>query len=207
MNHISLNTNSHSFLIFGWDVKDTKRIIGVGADDDEVEMKQAVSSHIKNVRDHILRLSSVSYSELMGINSPDYVIMYMPIDGALGLAMTEDAELFEYALHRNIVLVSNNTLLATLKTVSFIWRQDMQNKNAIEIARQGGALFDKLAGFVETLLQVGKKIELAQTDYEKAVKQLSEGKGNLVRRAEQLRELGIKTTKGLPDNLIDRSEE
>lgn len=175
--------------------------------DDDAEMNQAVASHIKNVREHIMRLSSVNYAELTGVNSPDYVIMYMPIDGALGLAMTEDSSLFEYALNKNIVLVSNNTLLATLKTVSFIWRQDLQNKNAIEIARQGGALYDKLAGFVETLLQVGKKIEMAQTDYEKAVNQLSEGKGNLVRRAEQLRQLGIKTTKTLPSNLVDKSED
>ncbi|MEY2924683.1 MAG: hypothetical protein RLZZ337_1231 [Bacteroidota bacterium] len=175
--------------------------------DDDQEIKIAAASHVRNVRDHVNRLSSVNYSELMGINSPDYVIMYMPIDGALGLAMTEDTELFEYALNKNIVLVSNNTLLATLKTVSFIWRQDMQNKNAIEIARQGGALYEKFTGFVETLIQVGKKMEIAQVDYRKAMNQLTEGKGNLVRRAEQLRELGIKTSKTLPEKLVDRSEQ
>jgi DNA recombination protein RmuC len=173
--------------------------------ENEDDIKRAALTHVKNVRDHIMQLSSVNYAQLTGINSPDYVIMYMPIDGALGLAMTEDSELFEYALNKNIVLVSNNTLLATLKTVSFIWRQDMQNKNAIEIARQGGALYEKFTGFVETLIAVGNKMDTAQTDYKKAMNQLTEGKGNLVRRAEQLRELGLKTSKTLPDKLVDRS--
>ncbi len=165
----------------------------------EQDAKPFATEHVKNVKDHISRLSNVKYDQLFGINSPDYVIMYMPIEGALGLAMTEDSNLFEYALKRNIVLVSNNTLLATLKTVSFIWRQDLQNKNALEIARQGGALYDKFAGFVDTLKAIGKKMDGAREDYDKAMNQLYEGKGNLVRRSEQLKELGIKTTKQLPE--------
>lgn len=169
--------------------------------DSDVESKPFALEHVKNVKDHIQRLSKVKYDELHGINSPDYVIMYMPLEGALGMAMTEDPALFEYALQRNIVLVSNNTLLATLKTVAFIWRQELQNRNALEIARQGGALYDKFVGFVESLQAIGKRIDAAQSDYEKAMKQLTEGNGNLVRRTEQLKELGIKTTKQLPDKL------
>lgn len=165
----------------------------------EQEAKPFATQHVRNVKDHISRLSQVKYDQLLGINSPDYVIMYMPIEGALGLAMTEDASLFEYALKKNIVLVSNNTLLATLKTVSFIWRQDLQNKNALEIARQGGALYDKFVGFVDTLKSIGKRMDGARDDYDKAMNQLYEGKGNLVRRSEQLKELGIKTTKQLPE--------
>ncbi len=168
--------------------------------------KVLIAQHVKAIKDHIMSLSNTNYSELLGINSPDYVIMYMPIEAALGLAMTEDTSLFEFALSKNIVLVSNNTLLATLKTVSFIWRQDMQNKNAIEIARQGGALYDKFVGFVETLIGVGKKMKDAKDGYDKAMNQLTDGTGNLVRRSEQLKKLGIKTTKALPDKLIDRSE-
>ncbi len=167
----------------------------------DIEAKPFALEHVKNVKDHIMRLSKVKYDQLHGINSPDYVIMYMPIEGALGLAMTEDPALFEYALQRNIVLVSNNTLLATLKTVAFIWRQDLQNKNALEIARQGGALYDKFVNFVDTLQSVGKKMDGARDDYMKAMNQLSEGKGNLIKRTEKLKELGIKTDKKLPDRI------
>ena len=162
------------------------------------EAKQAAKEHVSNVKKHISRLSDTNYAEKHGVNSPDYVIMYMPIDGALGMAMTEDTELFDFALKKNIVLVSNNSLLATLKTVAFIWRQDLQNKNALEIARQGGALYDKLAGFVNTLSSVGKRLDSAKADYEKAMGQLSTGSGNLVRRAENLKKLGIKTNKQIP---------
>jgi len=165
----------------------------------EEESSKHLTAHLKNVKDHISRLKKTNYSDLLGINSPDYVIMYMPIDGALGLAMTEDSELFELALNSNIVLVSNNTLLATLRTVSFIWRQDSQNKNALEIAKQGGSLFDKFVGFVETLESLGRRIDSAQDDYTKAMNQLKEGKGNLIKRTEKLKQLGIKTTKELPE--------
>ncbi|PCJ63917.1 MAG: DNA recombination protein RmuC [Bacteroidetes bacterium] len=174
--------------------------------EDEDEAKKAMKTHVQNVRTHISTLSSKNYSELHGVNSPDYVIMYMPIDSALGMAMTEDTELFDYALKKNIVLVSNNSLLATLKTVAFIWNQDLQKKNALEIARQGGALYDKFVGFIDTLVQVGKKIEEAQFGYSKAMSQLKEGKGNLVGRSQKLKELGIKSTKNMPDQ-ITRWEE
>lgn len=167
--------------------------------ENDMDAKPFALEHVRHVKDHIQRLSKVKYDQLHGINSPDYVIMYMPIEGALGMAMTEDPSLFEYALQRNIVLVSNNTLLATLKTVAFIWRQDLQNKNALEIARQGGDLYDKFVGFVDTLQAVGKKLDGAREDYSKAMNQLSEGKGNLVKRTEKLKELGIKTNKQLPE--------
>jgi DNA recombination protein RmuC len=133
--------------------------------------------------------------------------MYMPIDSSLGMAMTEDTELFDYALKKNIVLVSNNSLLATLKTVAFIWSQDIQNKNSLEIARQGGALYDKFVGFVETLNAVGKKIDEAQSGYTKAVSQLSEGKGNLVSKSIKLKELGVKASKQLPENFLGGIED
>ena len=170
------------------------------AENDE-EAAVHLKEHIRNIRDHITKLRNTRYDELHGITSPDYVIMYMPIDGALGLAMSEDTELFEYALKSNIVLVSNNTLLATLRTVAFIWRQDTQNKNAMEIATQGGRLYDKFIGFTETMLGLGRKLDSAKDEYDTAVNQLSEGKGNLVSRVEKLKKLGIKTSKELPEKL------
>ncbi|MDB4161735.1 DNA recombination protein RmuC [Bacteroidia bacterium] len=172
------------------------------ADNDE-DSKLYRAKHLKAVKDHVISLSNTNYSELLGVNSPDYVLMYLPMDAALGLAMTEDTELFEYALNKNIVLVSNHTLLATLKTVSFIWKQDLQNKNALEIARQGGALYDKFVGFVDTLQTVGKRIDAAQLEYDKALSQLTTGSGNLVRRTEKLKKLGAKTQKQLPPALLD----
>ena len=172
------------------------------ADNDE-DCKMYAAKHIKAVKDHVMSLNSTNYSELLGVNSPDYVLMYLPMDAALGLAMTEDTELFEYALNKNIVLVSNHTLLATLKTVSFIWKQDLQNKNALEIARQGGALYDKFVGFVDTLQTVGKRIDAAQLEYDKALSQLTTGSGNLVRRTEKLKTLGAKTQKQLPPALLN----
>lgn len=173
------------------------------AENDE-DAKVYATKHIKAIKEHIASLSSTNYSELLGIYSPDYVLMYLPMDAALSLAMTEDTELFEFALSKNIVLVSNHTLLATLKTVSFIWKQDLQNKNALEIARQGGALYDKFVGFVDTLQAVGKRIEGAQLDYDKAISQLTTGSGNLVRRTEKLKKLGAKAQKQLPPNLTDK---
>lgn len=167
--------------------------------DSQVDALGYATEHLRAVKEHVTRLSSTNYSEMMGVNSPDYVLLFMPIDAALGLAMTEDSTLFEYALHKNIVLVSNHTLLATLKTVSFIWKQDLQNKNALEIAKQGGALYDKFVGFVDTMDAVGKRIDGAQKEYEQAMKQLHTGKGNLVRRTEQLRELGAKTQKQIAE--------
>lgn len=183
---------------------DYERYFNAESDD---EAKVYLNKHIKAIRDHITRLSNTNYSELLGVNSPDYVIMYLPIESALGMAMTEDTTLFEYALNKNIVLVSNNTLLATLKTVSFIWRQDAQNRNAMEIARQGGALYDKFVLFVDSLIGVGKQMEKAQDGYKKAMNQLTEGKGNLVRSAEKLKALGIKAKKALPEKLIERSDD
>ncbi len=177
------------------------------AAEEKEEADDAIKQHVQSVRRHVTSLSSKNYAELHGVTSPDYVIMYMPIDSALGMAMTEDPELFDFALRKNIVLVSSNSLLATLKTVAFIWRQDAQNKNALEIARQGGALYDKFVGFVDTLIGVGKKMEDAQQGYRKAMNQLTDGRGNLVKKTEDLKKLGIKATKSLPEKLIDRSSE
>jgi DNA recombination protein RmuC len=175
--------------------------------EDPDEKARKLKSHIQRIHLHIKDLSSKKYSSLHGINAPDYVLMFVPIEAALNLALTEDPSLFEAALSKHIVLVSNSTLLATLKTISYIWRQDNQNKNAMEIADEGGKLYDKFVGFVENLIAVGKQMDSAKDSYEKAMGQLSEGKGNLVKRAEKLKKLGAKVAKTLPDKLIGRSDD
>jgi DNA recombination protein RmuC len=122
------------------------------------------------------------------------------------LAVQAEAQLFNEAFERNIVIVSPSTTLATLRTIASIWRQENQNRNALEIARQGGALYDKFTGFVEDLISLGNKMKDSQKAYEGAMNKLTQGTGNLVKRTEELRKLGAKTTKNLPQSLIDRSE-
>lgn len=163
--------------------------------------------HIKNISDHIADLSSKDYASLLGINSPDYVMMYVPIEAALTTALSGDPKLFEKALKKNIVLVSNTTLLAVLKTISYIWQQENQNRNAQEIAKAGGLLYDKFRGFIETLQSVGKRIDGAKEDYDKAMKQLVDGKGNLVSRVEKLREMGASISKPLPGELLNEAKD
>jgi DNA recombination protein RmuC len=131
----------------------------------------------------------------------------MPVEPAFSLAVLHDISLFNEAFEKNIVLVSPATLLATLKTIAFIWRQEKQNKNAIEIARQGGALYDKFEGLVRDLIEIGNKLKGTQKSYDDAMKKLYSGTGNLVKRAEDIRKLGAKVTKTLPQNLLDRMDE
>lgn len=174
--------------------------------EDKAERSRLLKSLINRLHLHIKDLSSKNYTSLHGINPPDYVLMFVPLESALNLALTEDPTLFEMALSKQIVLVSNSTLLATLKTISYIWRQDNQNKYAMEIAAEGGKLYDKFVGFVDSLIAVGKQMDSAKDNYEKAMGQLSSGKGNLVNRAEKLKKLGAKANKSLPDKLIDRAD-
>jgi DNA recombination protein RmuC len=132
--------------------------------------------------------------------------MFVANEPALTLALKEDHDLYEKALDKNIVLVSTSTLLATLRTVSYIWKQDLQNKNAVEIARQAGALYDKFEGFTQDLLKVGGNLKQTKDNYDLAMNKLTEGTGNLVRRTEILRELGAKASKQIDQRLIDRSQ-
>ena len=133
--------------------------------------------------------------------------MFIPIEPAFALAVQSESNLFYDAFERNIVIVSPSTLLATLRTIESIWRQEKQNKNALEIARQSGALYDKFVGFVDDLSTIGNRIDQTKSSYDAAWKKLKDGTGNLVRRAQNIRELGAKTTKSLPQNLLDNSDE
>ncbi|MEO0471482.1 MAG: DNA recombination protein RmuC [Bacteroidota bacterium] len=154
--------------------------------------------HLQSVLTHIQQLSDKHYANLKGLQAPDFVLLFMPIEPAFSLALQERKDLFAYAWERKIVLVSPTTLLATLKTVASLWKLEQQNANAMEIARQGGALYDKFVGFAEELEKVGVQLERAQRSHAEAMNRLRSGHGNLLGRAEKLRKLGVKHKKQLP---------
>jgi DNA recombination protein RmuC len=171
----------------------------VDADTATIEL----NAHIQSLRHHIQGLSSKNYSSLYGVSSVDFVLMFIPIEPAFLLALKSAPNLYQEALAKNIVLVCPSTLMATLRTVAHLWRQDHQNKNALEIARQCGALYDKFVGFIDDMEKLGQRIDQAQTSYHDAFNKLKTGKGNLIRTAEKVRELGVKPSKTLPTGLLD----
>ena len=172
------------------------------ADTAQIEL----NAHIQSLRQHIQGLSSKNYSSLYGVGSVDFVLMFIPIEPAFLLALKSAPNLYQEALAKNIVLVCPSTLMATLRTVAHLWRQDHQNKNALEIARQCGALYDKFVGFIDDMEKLGQRIDQAQTSYHDAFNKLKTGKGNLIRTAERVRELGVKPSKTLPSGLLDSTE-
>ncbi|MEP2773212.1 MAG: DNA recombination protein RmuC [Fulvivirga sp.] len=173
---------------------------------DEAEKERFLKQHLDSILMHIKTLSDKNYQNLYEINQPDYILMFVANEPALNIAFQQKPDLFEAALNKNIVLVSTSTLMATMRTISYIWKQDLQNKNAIEIATQAGSLYDKFTNFTEDLIKVGRQLGQTQATYQDAMKKLSEGKDNLVRKTERLKELGAKTSKSLDQKLIDRSE-
>ena len=173
--------------------------------EDDNERNISLKEHIRSIRNHIKELGEKNYQSLYELNSPDFVLMFVPIEPAFALAVQSDANLFYEAFEKNIVIVSPTTLLATLRTIASIWKQEKQNKNALEIARQSGDLYDKFVGFVDDLSLIGSNIKTTQTNYDKAMKKLSEGRGNLIRKVENIKELGAKSTKSLPQSLLDES--
>ena len=173
--------------------------------EDKEEKKDYLKEHLKSINTHITTLSNKNYQDL-DINQPDYILMFMANEPAFKLAVLEDVSIYNKAIDRNIVMVTNSTLFATLKTVAYMWKQDKANKNAIEIARQAGSLYDKFQSFSEDLIKVGNNLNTTKNTYEDAMKKLTEGKDNLVRKTERLRELGAKTSKKINPKLIERSE-
>jgi DNA recombination protein RmuC len=167
--------------------------------------EQELAAHIQSLRQHIQGLSSKNYSSLYGIGSVDFVLMFVPIEPAFLLALKTAPNLYQEALAKNIVLVCPSTLMATLRTVAHLWRQDHQNRNALEIAKQCGTLYDKFVGFVDDLEKLGQRLDQAQTSYHDAFNKLKSGKGNLIRSAEKVRELGVKPSKNLSTPLIESS--
>ena len=169
------------------------------------EKKNLLKDHVKSVNNHIKSLSEKNYQNLE-LNQPDYILMFIANEPALGLALIEDSQIYDKALENNIIIVSTSTLLATLSTVAFMWKQDNQNKHALEIARQAGALYDKFCSFSDELIKVGSNIDSTKKTYSGAMKKLVDGKDNLVRKSERLRELGAKASKKIHSKLIDRAE-
>lgn len=166
-----------------------------------------LKAHLDSVKQHIKDLSGKNYQQLYQINSPDYLLLFIPLEPAFSLAVQEDHNLFLDALDKNIVLVSTSTLLATMRTVSYIWKQEKQKRSVLEIARQSGLLYDKFVGFVEDLQGIGQRLDQAQESYHLAMNKLttSKKKGDtLIGRAEKIRELGAKSSKSLP---LDMQEE
>jgi DNA recombination protein RmuC len=175
--------------------------------ENELDEKVSLKNHVQSIQKHIKELGTKNYTALYGINSPDYVIMFVPIEPALMIALQQDQDLYLQALDKNVVMVSTSTLLATLSTVASIWKQEDQKRNVIEIASQAGALYDKFEGLVQDLLKIGKQINASQESYKGAMNKLSEGKGNLITRVEKLKALGAKTKKSIPSKLLERSKE
>lgn len=171
--------------------------------EDADSKKTSLKSHLDSIYNHIKLLSSKDYQNLYSINTPDYVMMFVANEPALTIALKEDQQLFEKALDKNIVIVSTSTLLATLRTISYIWKQDAQNKNADEIARQAAGLYDKFVSFTDDLTKVGSQLDTVKKTYDLSMKKLSSGKDNLIRKTERLRELGVNPSKQIDKNLLD----
>ena len=176
----------------------------------EADKKIYLKEHSASVKKHIDELASKDYDDLSDINHPEYVLMFVPLEGAVSLALIDKPDLFAYAFKKNIVIVTPATLLATLKTVEYIWRQEYQKKNVLEIARQGGSLYDKFASFTQTLIEADKKISEAQSKTQEAIKRLSaaDKKGDsLIERAQRLKDLGSPAKKEIPGILLKNIEE
>lgn len=171
----------------------------VSTDDDFVREK-SIKEHILSIRNHVKGLSEKNYQNARNINTPDFVLLFMPIEAAFAAAVQNDSELFSFAWEKHIVIVSPTTLLATLRTIASIWKQENQTKNAQEIARLSGTLYDKLVGFAEDMEKIKTNIDRADKAYDEALKKLKDGKGNVIRTAEKIKELGAKTgNKTLPE--------
>ncbi len=180
---------------------------GYCSSENENDKSLHLKEHIASIRKHIRELSAKNYQNLYQINSLDFVLLFMPIEPAFSLAVQNDLNIFNEAFERNIVIVSPSTLLATLRTIASIWRQEYQNRNALEIARQSGALYDKFQGMISDLIELGKKMNAMQVNYEEAMKKLYSGRGNLVSSVEKIKKLGAKATKSLPQSLLDRVDD
>lgn len=174
--------------------------------EDEEHKKLHLKKHIESIRKHIKELSEKKYETLYEINAPDYVLMFVPIEPAYLLALSNNNQLYLEALDKNVVLVSTSTLLATLSTVSSMWRQENQKNNVLEIANQAGRLYDQFVNLTNDLIKVGTQLKTVQGTYDTSMKKLT-GKGNLVKKVEKIKELGAKTSKIMNKNLLDRALE
>ena len=175
--------------------------------EEESEKAQHLKEHVNALKRHVEQLGSKNYHDLYQMDSPDFVLLFVPIESAFATALNEDNTLYNKAFEKNIIIVTPSTLLATLRTIDSMWTNQKQQENAIEIARQAGALYDKFEGLVTDLIKVGKRMDEAKIEYSGAMNKLSEGSGNLINRVESLKKMGAKAKKSLPDVLLKRASE
>lgn len=175
--------------------------------DSEIEAGTQYKAHILSLKNHINELSNKNYQDIYQLNSLDFVMMFLPVEPAYLLAIQKDPELWNYAYDKRVLMISPTNLIVALKMVQSLWLQEYQGRNVQEIARQSGDLYDKFEGFVKDLLDLGKRIKDADKFYESSMNKLSTGKGNLVRRVEKIKKLGAKTSKELPQKLLEKAME
>ena len=177
----------------------------INEEDDSLK-KDYLKEHVNSIKRHVEQLGEKNYQDLFQIESPDFVLLFIPIEPAFAIALNEDTALYNKAFEKNIVIVTPSTLLATLRTIDSMWTNQKQQENAFEIARQAGALYDKFEGFVADLIKIGKKIEESKLEYGAAMNKLVEGKGNLITSVEKLKKMGAKAKRALPDSILKRAE-
>ena len=200
---IKLPENKHVIVDSKVSLVNYERMISA---DNEHQQRVFIKALNTSVKSHIDGLYKKHYHELKGLNSPDFVLLFMPIEGSFAIVLQNDNSLFRFALDKHIVIVSPSTLLATLRTIAFIWRQENQTKNAMEIARQGGALYDKFVGFINDLDNIGKNIDRSKESYLNALNKLKTGRGDLISRVENIKKLGAKASKSIPEKFIEEEE-
>ncbi|MBP8066315.1 MAG: DNA recombination protein RmuC [Flavobacterium sp.] len=176
-------------------------------EEDEDSKDSFLKEHVNSIKRHVEQLGNKNYQDLYQIESPDFVLLFIPMEPAFAIALNEDNTLYNKAFEKNIVIVTPSTLLATLRTIDSMWTNQKQQENAYEIARQAGALYDKFEGFVSDLIKIGKKMDEAKSEYGNAMNKLVEGKGNLVTSVEKLKKMGAKAKKALPESILNRALE
>lgn len=176
-------------------------------EEDEDSKNSFLKEHVNSIKRHVEQLGNKNYQDLYQIESPDFVLLFIPMEPAFAIALNEDNTLYNKAFEKNIVIVTPSTLLATLRTIDSMWTNQKQQENAYEIARQAGALYDKFEGFVSDLIKIGKKMDEAKSEYGNAMNKLVEGKGNLVTSVEKLKKMGAKAKKALPESILNRALE
>ena len=175
-------------------------------EEEDVAKEAMLSMHIQSIKKHIDQLSEKNYHDLYQMESPDFVLMFIPIETAFSLAINSDTSLYNKAFEKNIVIVTPSTLLATLRTIDSMWVNQKQQENALEIARQAGALYDKFEGFVTDLIQIGKRIDDSKKEYTEAMNKLVDGRGNIIHSIEKLKKMGAKAKKALPESILRRAD-
>ncbi|MEQ8352088.1 MAG: DNA recombination protein RmuC [Leptospiraceae bacterium] len=200
---IQLPENKHLIVDSKVSLKSYEAYVSAESDEDR---KSSLKNLLRSIRGHIDGLSARHYQGSASLNSPDFVILFMPVEATFSLALSEDGSIFQYAWNKQIMIVTPTTLMATLWTISSMWKQEKQARFALEIAAEGGRLYDKFAGFVSTFEEVGRSIDRSREHYDRALNQLKHGKGNLISRAEKIRKMGVSTSRKIPDSMQETEQ-